>query len=239
MACCWGEVVYAMGPCLVQSNSPECLGHEWIPPWSSYGMKRAALHWAVSPWISWARKVWLSSAKMKRSLAGVWKHSLLAVHLLLWAAWERFPHPAKEEPPCRVDSKQPQDEVCAHNQEKIRSEQNKGVDLMGSFPATRAWSGLITEYLQTLNQCLLSWPSCLLNHSCRLRMSGKNNRGGRIWLQAQRGMPGLPCLPWHSLSLLLPCPPTFWLIQPYCRAQDRKALLLEALYPSQFMPSCT
>lgn len=48
----------------------------------------------------------------------------------------------------------PQDEVCAHHQEKTRSVQNKGADLMGSFPAAIAWSGPITEYLQTLNQLL-------------------------------------------------------------------------------------
>lgn len=49
----------------------------------------------------------LGSTKIKEFLAGLWKHSLLAVCLPLWTAWKRFPCSAKEEPHCRADSKQP------------------------------------------------------------------------------------------------------------------------------------
>lgn len=133
MACCWGEVAYAMGHCLLENNSPECLGYTWIPPWSSWDeMGSSPSTWQFPLGFPEPGRPDLSSTKMKRSLTGVWKHSLMAVRLPLWAAWKRFPHTQlRKNLTAELTANSPQDEVCAHDQEKTRSEQNKGVDLLG------------------------------------------------------------------------------------------------------------
>lgn len=100
----------------------------WLMPWGTVFSRAILRHpWAMSgfphdPHMEWngLLSTWqfplgfpepgrsdLSSTKTKVSLAGVWKHSLLAVHFPLWATWKRFPRSAKEEPHCRADSKQP------------------------------------------------------------------------------------------------------------------------------------
>lgn len=166
VACCWGEVAYDRGTLFLRAI-PQ-LG-PWVDSpmiliWDEMGFSPPGsfpLAFLSQEGLTWALQRWRGPWQVDGSIP-CWLF-ICCCEL----PGKGFLTQLRKNLTAELTANSPQDEVCAHNQEKTRIEQTKGVGLMSSFPATRAWSGPITEYLQTLNQCLLSWPSYLLSNSYR------------------------------------------------------------------------